>query len=328
MINVQKRQLGKSDLNLSVIGMGTWALGGGGWSFGWGPQDDRESIQAIHAAIDGGINWIDTAAVYGLGHAEQVVGRALKELKNKPYIATKCGLVWDEKRKVKRNLKKDSIIKEAENSLQRLRLECIDLYQMHWPVDSEQEITEGWEAFTILKEQGKIRYGGVSNFSVSQMEICRAKGIPLDSLQPPYSLLVRDIEEEILPYCREKDIGVIAYSPMQKGLLTGKWSKERVEQLPPTDHRRSKDPMFQSPRFDAILAFVDELTKAFEERGKSVIHASVGWILAQKGVTSAIVGLRNEQQVRDILPVGKDLLTAEEVEIVNEITSRHPNIYD
>lgn len=325
---MQKRQLGKSDLHLSLIGMGTWAIGGGGWSFGWGPQDDKESIRALHAAYDAGINWVDTAAVYGLGHAEAVVGRALKEMKEKPYIATKCGLVWDEKRKVKRNLTKQSILEEAEKSLQRLKIDCIDLYQMHWPVDSREEIAEGWEAMTQLEKQGKIRYGGVSNFSVSQMEICLEKGIPLTSLQPPYSLLVRDIEKEILPFCRKNNIGVIAYSPLQKGLLTGKWSRKRVEQLPMDDHRRNKDPLFHPPRFDAIMNYVSELQETFAERGKSIIHAAAGWVMAQKGVTAAIVGLRNEKQVHDIVPAGNELLTSEEMEIINEITRRHQAIYD
>jgi len=324
---MHKRLPGNSDLNLSLIGMGTWAIGGGGWSYAWGPQDDRESIQAIHAAYDAGINWIDTAAIYGLGRAEKVVGRALKKMKEKPYIATKCGLVWDEKRKVKRCLRKKSIMQEAEESLKRLKIDCIDLYQMHWPVDPPEEIAEGWEAMSTLIKQGKVRYAGVSNFSVPQMQVCMQEGAPLTSLQPPYSLLVRDIEKEILPFCRENNLGVIAYSPMQKGLLTGKWTREKVQQLPDDDHRKNKDPMFQSPQFDAILRFVDELEETFKERGKSVIHAAVGWVLAQPGVTAAIVGLRNEQQVRDIQVVGEEPLTEEEVKTINKIVRHHPEIY-
>ncbi|MGQ9474222.1 MAG: aldo/keto reductase, partial [Candidatus Caldatribacteriaceae bacterium] len=253
---MRKRKLGWTELELSVIGFGSWAIGGGGWKFSWGPQDDQESIEAIRRAVDLGVNWIDTAAVYGLGHSEEVVGKAIRNLSPRPFIATKCERVWDEKGNIFGSLKRESIRREVEASLRRLQVDVIDLYQIHWP-DPDEDIEEGWGEMSRLVEEGKVRYIGVSNFNVSQMERIR-KIHPIASLQPPYSMLKRSIETEILPYCAQHNIGVIVYSPMQKGLLTGAITKERVAQFPPDDHRRL-DPQFQEPELSINLELVERL---------------------------------------------------------------------
>ena len=229
---MRTRKLGQTDLELTVIGLGTWAIGGS-WQYGWGPQDDAASIRTILTAIEAGINWIDTAPIYGCGHSEEVVGRALKQMPQKPLIATKCSLLWNDKREKIGCLDRDSIIKECEDSLTRLGVETIDLYQMHWP-DPEEQIEEGWEAMASLVQQGKVRYIGVSNFTVDQLRRV-AEIHPVASLQPPYSMLRRDIEKDLLPYCAEHHIGIVCYSPMQKGLLTGKFSKEHMQTLAPDD---------------------------------------------------------------------------------------------
>ena len=234
---MQKKRLGNSDMELTRIGVGAWAMGGGGWAFAWGPQDDDESISAIHAALDHGVNWIDTAAVYGLGHSEEVVARALAGRSNKPYVFTKCERTWNEKREIQKVLKRDSIRKECEDSLRRLKLDAIDLYQIHWP-EPEEDVEEGWETLARLKEEGKVRWIGVSNFTVAQLERCRAIA-PVTSLQPPYSAVSPEVEQTHLPYCQEHGIGVIVYSPMKSGLLTGKMTRERVAALPEDDFRAS-----------------------------------------------------------------------------------------
>src|SRR5258707_12847173 len=224
------RQLGNSDLHITPTGFGAWAIGGGGWEFAWGTQDDRDSIAAIREALDAGINWIDTAAVYGLGHSEEVVARPLEGVRDRPYVFTKCSLVWDERRQIGHSLKADSIRRECEASLRRLKVDAIDLYQIHWP-DPEEDIEEGWEAMAKRKDEGKVRNIGVSNFNVAQME--RAQAIaPITSLQPRYSLLHREIEEEILPFAEREHIGVIAYSPMASGLLTGAMTPLRTARMP------------------------------------------------------------------------------------------------
>ena len=223
---MKTKRLGNSDLFITPIGFGAWAIGGGGWEFAWGAQDDQDSIAAIHEALDAGINWIDTAAVYGLGHSEEVVARALEGMNNRPYVFTKCSMVWNEHREIGHSLKADSIRRECEASLRRLRVDAIDLYQIHWP-DPDEEIEEGWATMAALKQEGKVRHIGVSNFNVAQME--RAQAIaPITSLQPRYSLLHREIEDEILPFAARENIGVIAYSPMASGLLTGAMTRERI----------------------------------------------------------------------------------------------------
>lgn len=315
---MRTRKLGWTDLELSVIGLGTWAIGGGGWKFGWGPQDDEASVRTIWKALDAGINWIDTAAVYGLGHSEEIVGKAIKGLSQKPVIATKCGLTWDEKGEIINCLKKESVKREAENSLRRLQVEVIDLYQIHWPIPDEQ-IEEGWEAISELIEEGKVRYGGVSNFSVSQMQ--RAQKIhPIASLQPPYSMFRREIEREILPFCASNNIGVIVYSPMQKGLLTGKVNPEWVSKLPPDDHRRN-DPMFQEPQLTINMECVDKLKKIAEKHGESLSHLAIAWVLRREEVTAAIVGARSPEQIAETALAGDwelDEATISEIEAILE----------
>ena len=232
---METRQLGNTDMHITPIGFGSWAIGGGNWEFGWGPQDEREAIEAIERAVDLGMNWIDTAAVYGLGRSEELVGRAIRGMPDKPYVFTKCSMIWDEDRQIHRGLKADSVRRECESSLRRLGVDVIDLYQIHWP-NPDAEIEEGWETLARLKEEGKVRSIGVSNFDVDQMR--RAQTIaPISSLQPPYSLLKRDVEDEILTYCKESDIGVIVYSPMASGLLTGTMTRERVAGFPADDWR-------------------------------------------------------------------------------------------
>ncbi len=293
---MKTRKLGWTDLELTVVGLGTWAMGGSGWAFAWGPQDDRESGQAIRRALDLGINWIDTAPAYGLGHAEEVVGKTLQELGQKPIIATKCGRSWNDQRQLYPSLRKKVVRAEAEASLKRLRVDVIDLYQIHWP-QPDEEIEEGWDAVASLIQDGKIRYGGVSNFSVAQLQRLEPMH-RVASLQPPYSMLARDVEQELLPYCAEKQMGVVAYSPMQKGLLTGAFSAERVEKLPEDDHRR-RDPQFQGEHLRANLELVEGLRRIAKKQGRSVGELAVAWTLLRPEVTAAIVGGRQAAQVEE-----------------------------
>ncbi|MGI8992450.1 MAG: aldo/keto reductase, partial [Bryobacteraceae bacterium] len=253
---MQTKQLGNSDLRITPIGIGAWAMGGGDWAFGWGHQEDAESIAAIHAALDRGVNWIDTAAVYGLGHSEEVVAKALEGRSKKPYVFTKCERVWDDRRQIGKSLKADSIRRECEASLRRLKIDVIDLYQIHWP-EPEQDIEEGWRTMAELKKAGKVRNIGVSNFNVEQMKRARAIA-PIASLQPPYSIISPEIEEKILPYAGANNIGVLVYSPMKSGLLAGAMTKERVAALPSDDFRRST-PNFQEPKLSRNLALADLL---------------------------------------------------------------------
>lgn len=293
------RTLGNSDLHLTSIGFGAWAIGGGNWEFAWGPQDDNESIAAIHRALDLGINWIDTAAIYGLGHSEEVVARAVKSSPHKPMIFTKCSMRWRADRSIHRSLTKASLTEELENSLRRLGVETIDLYQIHWP-NPEAEIEEGWETLARFKEAGKVRWVGVSNFSVDQMK--RAQKIaPITSLQPPYSMLRRAIEEEILPYCEANEIGVINYSPMVSGLLTGKMTGERVAAFPADDWRR-RAVEFQEPRLTRNLRLVELLREIGDPHDVSPGVVAVAWTLHHKAITAAIVGGRSAQQVDGLVP--------------------------
>jgi len=294
-MSMRTRRLGKTELNLTTVGLGTWAIGGP-WQFGWGPQQDDESIGAIVEALEDGINWIDTAPVYGCGHSEEVVGLALKQTSQKVYLATKCGLLWDEKREKVNCLKKNSVLKECDDSLRRLGVDVIDLYQMHWP-EPEADMEEGWEAMNLLKEQGKVRYVGVSNCSIEQMK--RMQRIAaIDSLQPPYSMMHRGIEDKIIRFCRENNIGIVVYSPMQRGLLTGKFDHEKLKQLAPDDHRhRSAD--FQEPRFSAALELVDRLKPLTQRKECSLAQLSIAWTLRWPEVTSAIVGARRSDQIAE-----------------------------
>lgn len=288
------RKLGNSDLEITAIGVGAWAIGGAGWQFSWGDQDDQDSVSAIRAALDAGLNWIDTAAVYGLGHSEEVVGEAIRQSSTKPYIFTKCERRWDNDRKIFPSLKADSIRKECEDSLRRLKIDAIDLYQVHWP-EPDQDIEEGWTEMARLKEEGKVRWIGVSNFSVEQMK--RAQKIaPITSLQPPYSLLVRKAEPEILPFARQNNIGVIVYSPMRAGLLSGKMTKDRVANLPKDDWR-TRDKDFQEPQLSRNLELVEILRKIAERHGRTPGEVAIAWTLNNPAVTAAIVGLRRADQI-------------------------------
>jgi aryl-alcohol dehydrogenase-like predicted oxidoreductase len=294
----QTRKLGNSDLNITALGVGAWAMGGSGWKFSWGEQDDADSSAAIRAALDAGLNWIDTAAVYGLGHSEEVVGKTLKSVKNKPYIFTKCERRWNEKGDISPSLKAASIRKECEDSLRRLQIDVIDLYQVHWP-EPDQDIEEGWTEMARLKKEGKVRWIGVSNFGVEQMK--RAMKIaPITSLQPPYSLLARKAEPDILPFARENGIGVIVYSPMRAGLLTGKMTKERALNLAAGDWR-SRDQDFQEPKLSRNLKLVELIRKIGEAHGKAPGEVALAWVLANPAVTGAIVGLRRADQVNGTL---------------------------
>jgi aryl-alcohol dehydrogenase-like predicted oxidoreductase len=296
---MQKRRLGSTPLEITRICLGTWAIGGGDWQFGWGPQDERDSVQAIRRAVELGINWLDTAPAYGLGHCEEVVGRALREISQKPLVFTKCARCWDEKRSLYGCLKRESVVKEIEASLRRLQIEVIDLYQIHWP-QPEEDIEEGWEAIAQAIKQGKIRYGGVSNFNVAQMK--RLLPIhPISSLQPPFSMVRRDIEAEILPFCGANGIGTIVYSPMQKGLLTDKLTKAWADALAPNDHRRN-DPNFQEPKLSKHIALVEGLKKIAQREGHTVGQLAIAWALHQPHVTAAIVGARAPKQIEETAP--------------------------
>jgi len=299
---MQTKKLGRTELELSVIGFGAWAIGGGDYIFGWGPQDDHDSIKAIHKALDMGINWIDTAPVYGLGRSEEVVGKAIKGIRSELIIATKCCRVWDAERNISASLKADSVRQEAEDSLRRLNTDVIDLYQIHWP-DPVEDIEEGWGAVIKLVEEGKIRYPAVSNFSVEQMEQVGTIH-PIASLQPPYSMLRRDIEADILPYCGEKGIGVVAYSPMQNGLLTGKFTKERIRSLPDDDFRKEKSRHFQEPEVDVNLKLVETLKPIVRRHDHTLAQLALAWVLRRSEVTSAITGTRKPEQVEETATAG------------------------
>jgi len=294
------RTLGNSDLQLTAIGFGAWAIGGGNWEFAWGPQDDNESIEAIHRALDLGVNWIDTAAIYGLGHSEEVVGRAVKSHPGpKPLVFTKCSMRWHEDRSIYRSLKAGSLAEEVEGSLRRLGVDTIDLYQIHWP-DPEEEIEEGWETLARFKEQGKVRWVGVSNFSVEQMK--RAQKIaPITSLQPPYSMLRRAVEQEALPFAESHGIGVINYSPMVSGLLTGSMTAERVAAFPADDWRR-RAAEFNEPRLSKNLRLVELLREIGSGHGVNPGVVAVAWTLHHPAITAAIVGGRSGKQVEGLAP--------------------------
>jgi aryl-alcohol dehydrogenase-like predicted oxidoreductase len=307
---MKTKRLGDSDLFITPVGFGAWAIGGGGWEFAWGGQDDDDSVAAIHEALDAGINWIDTAAVYGLGHSEEVVARALRGMNNRPYVFTKCSMVWDDRRQIGHSLKADSIRRECEASLRRLRVEAIDLYQVHWP-DPDEDIEEGWSALAALKAEGKVRHIGVSNFDVEQMK--RAQDVaPITSLQPRYSLIHREVEAEVLPFCAREQIGVIAYSPMASGLLTGAMTRERIAALPADDWRK-RHPDFQEPMLSRNLKLVSLLRTIGKRRGYGPAEVAVAWVLGNPAVTGAIVGARRPGQVRGVVGAADLRLSPHEV---------------
>jgi len=295
---MELKRLGNSDLLITPVGIGAWAIGGAGWAFSWSNQDDSQSIAAIHAALDAGVNWIDTAAVYGLGHSEEVVAQALKSFSGpKPYVFTKCERNWDENRQIVKCLKGASIRQECENSLRRLQVDTIDLYQIHWP-EPEEDIEEGWSTLADLQKEGKVRWIGVSNFNVQQMQ--RIGSIaPITSLQPPYSLIRRDVETEILPYAKSNQIGVIAYSPMGSGMLTGTMTRQRVESLPQDDWR-TRSVHFQEPLLTRNLNIAQNLDQAAKKHGISAGNLAIAWVLSNPAITGAIVGIRNVQQAEQL----------------------------
>ncbi len=311
---VTLRRLGNSDLEITPIGFGAWAIGGGDWQYAWGPQDDKDSIAAIHRALDLGINWIDTAAIYGLGHSEEVVARALKGVSHKPYIFTKCSLRWREDKSIYNSLKADSVREELEASLRRLQVDRIDLYQLHWP-NPESEIEEGWAALEELRRQGKVRWIGVSNFNAEQMK--RAEKVaPITSLQPPYSMLRRAIEAEILPFAQSHGIGTINYSPMLSGMLTGKMTAERIAAMPADDWRR-RNVEYSEPRLNRNLRLVELLREIGKAHGVVPGVVAIAWTLHHPAITGAIVGGRNARQVEETAPALNFRLTEEEYQRIN-----------
>ena len=292
------RKMGKSGVELSVIGVGTWAYGGGNWAYSWGPQDDDESIEAIRHAVSCGVNWIDTAPVYGLGHAETVTAKALNGMRNKVLISTKCSIVWDDKNEITVNLSRDSIMRECEQSLRRLGTDHIDIYHIHNPAN-DSELDGAWKAVNDLKKQGKIRFAAISNFTIAQLERLHAE-FPVDTVQPPYNLLNRGIEAEILPFCRNNSIGVITYGPMARGLLSGRFSKERVDSLADDDHRK-RDDAFKGENLEKALALVGRMKKIASDLGITVPQIAVAWVLKNQTVTGAICGARNVSQIDELL---------------------------
>lgn len=315
---MQKRRLGKSELAISRLGLGSWAIGGT-WEWGWGAQEDAASIRTIHRALERGINWIDTAPVYGLGHSERIVARALAETSARPYVFTKCGLVWNDKGHTSHCLKRASIEQEVDDSLRRLGVDVLDLCQVHWP-NPDEDIGEALETLAQAQANGKIRHIGVSNFSVEQLE--RVRPIArIASQQPPYSLAFPEVDEEILPYCAEHDIGVINYSPMASGLLTGKMTRERIQALPDDDWRK-KHRRFRDPQLAQNLRIVDVLTKIGERRGRTAAEAAIAWTLQHPAITGAIVGMRHPEQVDGVIHAAEIEISDDENHALDALLKR------
>ena len=310
---METRKLGNSDLQITPVGFGAWAIGGSGWDFAWGQQEDADSIAAIHRSLELGVNWIDTAAVYGIGHSEEVVAQALKGWRGpRPHIFTKCVLRWDDKGHVTQNHHADSIRRECEDSLRRLQVDVIDLYQMHWPPsDNGPSLEEAWETMIALRKEGKVRWIGVSNFNVPQIK--RAQAIAaVTSLQPPYSLIRRAIEKEILPNCKQQGIGVISYAPMASGLLTGAMTRERAAALPADDFR-TRNPEFREPRLSKNIELVERLRKVGVRHNRNPGEVAIAWVLSNPAVTGAIVGARNAKQAEGVMRAGELKLSPEEI---------------
>src|SRR3984957_14881167 len=310
---METRKLGNSDLMITPVGFGAWAIGGGDWAFAWGAQEETDSIAAIHRALELGVNWIDTAAVYGFGHSEKVVARALKSWKgNRPYIFTKCAMRWDDKGAVTKVHTADSIKKECEESLKRLEIDVIDLYQIHWPPeDNGPALEESWQAMVDLQKAGKVRWIGVSNYSAEQMERC-AKIAPVTSDQPPYSMLRRKIEASIVPYVKQHNVGLIVYSPMLSGMLTGGMTKERAENLPADDWRRN-NAEFREPKLSQNLELVERLRAIGERYGRTPGEIAIAWTLHNPAVTGAIVGSRSAKQAEGVMRAGELKLTDQDI---------------
>ena len=308
------RTLGQTDLNITVLGIGAWAMGGK-WEWGWGAQDDQDSIRTIHHALNQGINWIDTAPVYGLGHSEVVVGKAIKSLSTKPLIFTKCGFRWNDKQEITPSLIGKSVREEVEASLRRLQIEQIDLYQIHWP-NPEAQIEDAWATMSELKQEGKIRYIGVSNHSIEQMQKLETIA-HIDSLQPPYSLLNRDYESEVLPWCKNNQSGVICYSPMASGMLTGKMTRERIAAL--VDDWRKDAPDFTEPKLTRNLHVVDKLREVASKHNCAVSEVALAWVLKNSAVTGAITGMRNPEQVDGVIGAADLKLDDEDIRLIESV---------
>jgi len=319
---MQTMRLGSTDLELTRIGLGTWAIGGGGWEYGWGPQDDRDSILTVIRAVELGINWLDTAAIYGLGHSEEIVRKALKELRHRPLLATKCGRGARPDGTIFPNLNRKTVLAECDASLKRLGVGVIDLYQIHWP-EPDEKIEEAWESMARLKEQGKVRHIGVSNFSLQQLKRI-AQIHPVASLQPPYSMLRRDVEKEVLAYCEAQGIGVLAYSPIGRGLLTGKWTKERSATLTDDDHRR-RMPDFNEPGLSINLELVEGLRAIASRYDRSVAELAIAWVLRNDSVTAAIVGGRRPDQIGETALAGDWRLSDDDIDEINSLLERRDN---
>jgi aryl-alcohol dehydrogenase-like predicted oxidoreductase len=303
--------LGNSDMAITPVGFGAWAIGGD-WEFGWGAQDDTQSIAAIHRALELGVNWIDTAAIYGLGHSEEVVARALREWKGaRPYVFTKCGMLWNAKGEISYSLHADSVRRECEASLRRLKTDVIDLYQIHWTADDLNETVEGWTALAALQKEGKVHWIGVSNASVEEMQKLQSIA-RITSLQPPYSLIRRAVESAQLPWCQREKVGVIVYSPMASGLLTGAMTRERIASLPKNDWRNKND-QFQEPKLSVNLKVVERLRAVGARHGRSPGEVAIAWTLRHPAVTGAIVGARNAKQVDGIIGAMDFRLTPPEI---------------
>jgi aryl-alcohol dehydrogenase-like predicted oxidoreductase len=322
---MKKRKLGFSDLDVTTVGLGTWAIGGGSWEWGWGPQDDAESISALRRGIDFGLNWIDTAAAYGLGRSEEVVGKAIKGRRDQVIVATKCGLVWEEGSPlISQRLKADSVRAECEASLRRMDIDVIDLYQIHWPIPDE-DIEEAWGTIADLVKAGKVRFAGVSNANVEQMQ--RLQPIhPIASLQPPYSMVERGVEEELLGFCAANNIGVVCYSPMQNGLLTGKYTKEKIAAMSDDDWRKERSPHFKEPQIDANLALVDNLRPIAERHGKTVAQLAIAWVLRRPEVTSAIVGSRRPSHIDETAGASDWELGMEEIAEIDALLAERDRV--
>jgi aryl-alcohol dehydrogenase-like predicted oxidoreductase len=310
---LQTTQLGHTGLEITRVGFGAWAIGGGGWEFGWGAQEDEQSVAAIRRALELGVNWIDTAAAYGFGHSEEIVGRALEGLSERPYVFTKASLLEGPGRRVVHSLKRESIIREAHASLERLGIDAIDLYQIHWPIP-DADIEEGWSAFAELKDQGLVRHIGVSNFDVAQLQ--RIQEIaPVETLQPQFSLIDRDAEREILPFAERNGMGVIVYSPMGSGLLTGRMTRERIASMPDDDWRK-QDPRFREPELSRNLELVDRLATVAESHDTVPGAVSIAWSLRNPAVDGAIVGFRSPEQVDPLIEAANLELADEDISTI------------
>lgn len=316
---MQTRPFGKTEMEITPIGFGAWAIGGGQWEFGWGPQDDQESIAAIKRALDLGINWIDTAAVYGLGHSEEIVGKAIKG-RETPYIFTKCSRRWDNNRQIYSSLKASSLREEVEASLKRLDIDVIDLYQIHWPMP-EEDLEEGWQTLTDLKREGKVRHIGMSNANVAQLQRLE-KIAPVETLQPPYSLIHPDAEKDILPYCQKRNIGVIVYSPMASGLLTGSMTRERIEKMPDDDWRKN-DPEYQEPRLSRNLGLANVLSEIGYLHNVTAGVVAVAWTLRNPAVSGAIVGTRRASQIEEMIMAAEFRLSDSELAQIEKFVVDH-----